>query len=456
MTKLQKFVGYVPTPYAFSGDWLTLLPFLWFKGSKGARVNYERYWIKVPEAIAPDGNDGPLRGWSKPHRTKDEKEEAVALDIAFPPSGTDPTKPMLLILHGLNGGSTEPYVLDLVRRANAANMTAVVLIARGLSKTPLQGEELFTGARTSDVGAAVCALHTIFGDEAMVLNKLEYKTKIVLVGFSMGAIIGANYTAKARESCGIVGNLSFSGTLCGQAMLDSSLPSNVHSHRVWQPALAWGLKATVIKPFLHLVCMGAIIGANYTAKARESCGIVGNLSFSGTLCGQAMLDSTLPSNAHSHRVWQPALAWGLKATVIKPFLHLVLKRGITTKGVEAIGSVNELDSKLVCAYHKYPNCGAYYEDLSAAGKGDAKGLARLQGAAVPLLEVHAMDDPIAVFEVAAVELVEQTENVMVLATKHGGHIGWPFGWRPTKNRWGYMMDISMEFTEAVCGVEGAK
>jgi len=95
MTKLQKFVGYVPTPYAFSGDWLTLLPFLWFKGSKGARVNYERYWIKVPEAIAPDGNDGPLRGWSKPHRTKDEKEEAVALDIAFPPSGTDPTKPML-------------------------------------------------------------------------------------------------------------------------------------------------------------------------------------------------------------------------------------------------------------------------------------------------------------------------------------------------------------------------
>jgi len=39
------------------------------------------------------------------------------------------------------------------------------------------------------------ALHTVFGDEAMELNKMDYKTKIVLVGFSMGAIIGANDTA---------------------------------------------------------------------------------------------------------------------------------------------------------------------------------------------------------------------------------------------------------------------
>mmetsp|Transcript_7038 Transcript_7038/g.7214 ORF Transcript_7038/g.7214 Transcript_7038/m.7214 type:complete len:192 (-) Transcript_7038:52-627(-) len=127
---------------------------------------------------------------------------------------------------------------------------------------------------------------------------------------------------------------------------------------------------------------------------------------------------------------------------------------ITTKRVEEIASVNELDYKLVCAYHKYANCSAYYEDLSAADRSNAQGLARLQGAAVPLLEVHAMDDPIAVFEVAAVDLVEQTENVMVLATKHGGHIGWPLGWRPTENRWGYMMDMTMEFTGVVCVVGG--
>eukprot|EP00592_Proboscia_alata_P000304 CAMPEP_0194375738 /NCGR_PEP_ID=MMETSP0174-20130528/24301_1 /TAXON_ID=216777 /ORGANISM="Proboscia alata, Strain PI-D3" /LENGTH=60 /DNA_ID=CAMNT_0039156155 /DNA_START=386 /DNA_END=565 /DNA_ORIENTATION=- len=58
-----------------------------------------------------------------------EKEEAVALDIAFPSGGTEPNKPVLLVLHGLNGGSKEPYVLGLVRCANAQSMTAVVLIA---------------------------------------------------------------------------------------------------------------------------------------------------------------------------------------------------------------------------------------------------------------------------------------------------------------------------------------
>lgn len=34
-------------------------------------------------------------------------EEAVALDLALPESGMDPAKPFYLVLHGLNGGSSE-------------------------------------------------------------------------------------------------------------------------------------------------------------------------------------------------------------------------------------------------------------------------------------------------------------------------------------------------------------
>eukprot|EP00812_Abedinium_dasypus_P013176 NODE_6685_length_490_cov_196.324138.p1 GENE.NODE_6685_length_490_cov_196.324138~~NODE_6685_length_490_cov_196.324138.p1 ORF type:complete len:110 (-),score=23.15 NODE_6685_length_490_cov_196.324138:161-445(-) len=87
--------------------------------------------------------------------------------------------------------------------------------------------------------------------------------------------------------------------------------------------------------------------------------------------------------------------------------------------------------------------------MSAGGRGDAEGLARLSGTRVPLLVVHAMDDPIAIFEVTLAEHIANTENVLLLATKHGGHIGWPSGWSPSNQRWGFMVDIATEFASAL-------
>ena len=87
--------------------------------------------------------------------------------------------------------------------------------------------------------------------------------------------------------------------------------------------------------------------------------------------------------------------------------------------------------------------------MSAGGSGDEKGLRRLNGSKIPLLAVHAIDDPIAIFEVMLADEVSKTDNVMLLATKHGGHIGWPMGLFPTKNRWNFMMDIAMEYASEV-------
>jgi hypothetical protein len=67
-------------------------------------------------------------------------EEFVALDISFPPKvGHDWQKPLYLVLHGLNGGSKEGYVIDFCHERNKEGSTCVVLIARGLGDTPIQG-----------------------------------------------------------------------------------------------------------------------------------------------------------------------------------------------------------------------------------------------------------------------------------------------------------------------------
>ena len=267
-------------------------------------------------------------------------------------------------------------MLDLARRATREGHTVAVMVNRGLMKTPLKGSESFHGARTSDVSAAVSTL--LFGLGGEKLNSTKPKTQIVLVGFSMGGIIAANYAAKSKEFSGLAGALSFSGTLCSEKML--------------------------------LPC---------------------------------------PSAAVSLSVWQPLLAWGLKATIIKPNMSKFARRGLVAADVEKCKTVLDIDADLVTKYHGYSDVKEYYGDMSAAGSGDEKGMERLKGTKIPLLAVHAIDDPIAIYEVALADKITETENVMLLATRHGGHIGWPKGIFPSKNRWNFMMDVAMDFASAV-------
>ena len=87
------------------------------------------------------------------------------------------------MLHGLNGGSDEPYVRDLAQAAHQRGSVCACLVARGLMATPVRAS-LFHGGRTSDVGCAVALLKECFGD------------KIALIGISMGGIVAANYAAR--------------------------------------------------------------------------------------------------------------------------------------------------------------------------------------------------------------------------------------------------------------------
>jgi hypothetical protein len=81
------------------------------------------------------------------------------------------TLPLLLLCTH----SKEPYILDFVQAALAKGSTVCVMVARGLMATPVVGESLFHGARTSDVEATVAALRSAVGAA----------TPLALVGFSM-------------------------------------------------------------------------------------------------------------------------------------------------------------------------------------------------------------------------------------------------------------------------------
>lgn len=176
------------TSYLVNGDQRTGIPFL---VNKVEEQEYVRVWTR-------NKFDG----------------EYLALDIAFPYSDSvkeegqhnnmddnngggggerqhhfvhDYTKPVYLVLHGLNGGSHEEYVKDLVKRRRSEGSTVIVLIARGMMDTQLVGWNAFHGARTGDIDAAARAIRRGLMALAEAHHRRPDQRQILAgVGYSMG------------------------------------------------------------------------------------------------------------------------------------------------------------------------------------------------------------------------------------------------------------------------------
>jgi predicted alpha/beta-fold hydrolase len=196
------------TPWMPTGDARTGLPFLL---NRAPRIEWHRMWLPVHD--------------------DDRAEEVVALDIAFPQHGYDSTQPLYLLLHGLNGGSQEPYVREMAGRRLAENSTVVVMVARGLMDLPVRGWNVFHGARWTDVHETSLVLRNALGPDQLLVG----------VGYSMGGIILSNYVARSGTECALDAAVAISG---GLDMRVEAQPNR--AHRLWQPIVAVELRDTFV------------------------------------------------------------------------------------------------------------------------------------------------------------------------------------------------------------------
>jgi len=330
------------TPWACTGDLRTLIPFMLFSHD---HPEYVRRWLTM------------------------EDGEACALDFALPPGGYDRTKPFIIVLHGLNGGSTEPYVLDLVHRALELGHGVVVMVARGLMQTPIVKGRAFTGGRISDLHATV----------QLVRNVVGVGGSVAIVGYSMGGLIAANYAALAPPQSGVVGVVALSASCDLRSNMDYQI-----SRRVWQPILTLALKQNLIIPCQHL------------------------LSHPG------------PSR-----------------------LEIDIRR------LESACDIVQLDSEFTAKYGGWQSVGDYYDDASCGAKG------KLESLKIPLCLLHAEDDPILPVDgmIPALDCIRRAQegksqggaNLFVVITREGGHVGWPEGVNPMKNKWAWMSESILQF-----------
>lgn len=362
------------TPYLVTGDHRTGIPFLVNSVEDQEHV---RVWTQ-------NRFDG----------------EYLALDIAFPinEKGTFVhylDKPVYLILHGLNGGSHEEYVKDLVNRRRAEGSTLVVLIARGMMDTQTVGWNAFHGARTGDVDISARALRRGLSSLANA-NQRSQRQILAGVGYSMGAIILSNYVARSGTHCALDAAMAVSGGLDMRQQLNFK-----RSMRLWQPMLTFGLREDIL------------IGK----YARH----------------------------YKHRLTP------------EQFLNLLRVTSISTLDVEAIVTYNSFDN-LLHYYTEMSAMGDRDPEFGLLGSSDVDSSGdewgRIANVSIPFAVLQALDDPLVGWRTIGTDnpkgLVDSgSGNLMLVLTKGGGHVGWPLGNNPKKFGWKWMSDAAGDFVHAV-------
>ncbi len=244
------------TKWMPTGDARTGLPFLLHQGIPSP--TFLRVWLPVP-SDAPSPMDQENNNQTTTPHDDDDDWEYVALDIAFPvdtTSGFDPSQPVYLILHGLNGGSQEEFVKDFTNRrtgrvypndhSHEHNMipehaTVVVMVARGLMDVPIRGWNVFHGARTSDAHEAALALQRtlqqISSSSSTSSTTSTKNTMLAGVGYSMGAIILSNYVARYGKDCPLQAAVAISGGLDMRQVI-----TFYRAQRLWQPMITTTLR----------------------------------------------------------------------------------------------------------------------------------------------------------------------------------------------------------------------
>lgn len=357
------------TPYLITGDGLTGIPFLL---NSAPSQSYQRVWVD---------------------NTYDR--EAVALDIAFGTDGGvhDVTKPVFLILHGLNGGSHEEYVREFVVKKTREGHTCIVMIARGLMDTPVRGWNVFHGARTLDIE-----------NSSRAIRKALHPNQILAgVGFSMGAIVLSNYVARSGTDCHLDAAVAVSGGLDLREQLTFR-----RSMRLWQPMLAQGLRDDFIVRKFDLRFRQRLTAEQHLFLMRAS-------------------------------------------SVSDVDIHAI----VTYNGFNNLTHYYSEMSAMgdTTAFQRKRN---RHTD-TANSNNESPSIGRIGQVSIPFCVLHALDDPLITWRTMGHNpdaLVRSgSGNIMMLLTKSGGHVGWPMGLNPRSEGWRWMHDAVGGFVTSVDSVK---
>ncbi|KAL6173859.1 hypothetical protein ACJQWK_00020 [Exserohilum turcicum] len=224
---------YQPSLILFNGHLQTL----WTALSRNEIVvRYKRRIFKSEDDLYPgsfavdfvsqDDNDIKQEDSSLPPQTTYYRDHDA-------PTGSLDCAPMLVALHGVAGGSHEPYVKHVLAPLVASGWKACVVVSRGCGGSQLTSPLLYNARSTWDLKQTVTFLRRRFPNRPLYA-----------IGFSIGANILVNYLGEEGENCGVRAAVVCSNPwnleVVDNALRRSWMGLNIYSH-----AMADGAKQIV-------------------------------------------------------------------------------------------------------------------------------------------------------------------------------------------------------------------
>ncbi|KAF9884339.1 hypothetical protein FE257_001852 [Aspergillus nanangensis] len=147
-------------------------------------------FVTQPYDVPKDGpTTDPERKYTQPSGLPERT--AFFTDEEFAALPSDDTKPMLVVLHGLSGGSHELYLRHVVHPLVAdGTWEACVVNSRGCAQTNISSSVLYNARATWDLRQAVKWLRQMFPNRPLFG-----------IGFSLGANILTNYLGEEGDDC---------------------------------------------------------------------------------------------------------------------------------------------------------------------------------------------------------------------------------------------------------------
>ncbi len=341
-----------PHPLLRLGHLQTLMVGLW---PLAPRVRYMREFLRMSDGgtVAIDWTSHGVQQRSEigPHGQRMESAQCQR------------HVPVLVVLHGLTGGSHEAYVRRLVDWAHRQyGWRAAVINYRGCNGVPLTTPQSYSAGWTDDVRAVVKHVHDSLPD-----------APLCIAGFSLGANITVKYVGEEGRSgvdCPVV-------AACAVGSPFNCIETDRHMNRrswvqqVYNTRLAANIKKVVAS---HHALWQTLAGG----RADEP---------------------------QSSRLW-------LECRVKTP----IGSAEVCLKDVMAATTVRHVDEQLTRRVFGFASVDDYYRAASCD-----QWLCHVK---VPLLCLSAMDDPICVSSALPFDQCVSNSNVALVTTEKGGHLGW--------------------------------
>ncbi|XP_022338038.1 phospholipase ABHD3-like [Crassostrea virginica] len=191
-------------------------------------------------------------------------------------------------------------------------------------------------------------------------------------------------------------------------------------------------------PFIGAgISLGGMMLFNYLAKLGENCKLEAGMCISVAWnVFESVLEIEKPGlNRH---VLNRTLAKGLVSHV-KSNMALFDKHLDDIDQVLQSSTIREFDSRFTAKMFGYSSCDDYYHAATLHNK--------IHALKVPVLVLSAEDDPFSPSHAIPAEEAEQNDNIAIVITSHGGHIGFMEGLFPRHE--GYMDRLFSQYVKAV-------